>query len=57
VSDPCKQTAVWTAQEVDDFKIVDEWTKSELLPYRDKFAPKSFTFTCELDARFEFGSN
>ena len=57
VSDPCKQTAVWTAQEVEDFKIVDEWTKSEVLPYRDKFAPKSFTFTCELDARFEFGSN
>ena len=56
VSDPCKQTAVWTAQEVEDFKIVDEWTKSEVLPYRDKFAPKSFTFTCELDARFEFGS-
>ena len=57
VSDPCKQTAVWTAQEVDDFKIVDEWTKSEVLPYRDKFAPKSFTFTCELDARFEFGGD
>ena len=55
VSDPCKQTAVWTAQEVEDFKIVDEWAKSEVLPYRDKFAPKSFTFTCELDARFEFG--
>ncbi len=27
----------------------------EVPPLRNKFAPKSHTFICELDARFEFG--
>ena len=27
----------------------------EVLPLRNKFAPKSHTIICELDARFEFG--
>ena len=34
---------------------VEEWAAKEVLPLRNKFAPKSQTFTCELDARFEFG--
>jgi len=34
--------------------VKDRATK-EVLPLRNKFAPKSHTFTCELDARFEFG--
>jgi hypothetical protein len=46
-----------TAQSVEDFKIVDEWAKREVIPLRDKLAPKSNTFTCELYASFEFGGN
>ena len=34
---------------------VEDWATKEVLPLRNKFAPKSHTFTCELDARFEFG--
>ena len=55
VADPCKHTAYLTAQSVQDFKIVDEWAKKEVLPLLNKFTPKSHNFTCELDARFEFG--
>jgi len=55
VADPCKHTAYLTAQSVQDFKIVDEWAKKDGLPLRNKFTPKSHTFTCELDALFEFG--
>ena len=39
----------------EDFKIVEDWATREVVPLRNKFAPKSHTFTCELDARFEFG--
>jgi hypothetical protein len=55
VADPCKHTAYVTAQSVEDFKLVEEWASKEVLPLRNKFAPKNNTFTCELDARFEFG--
>ena len=55
VADARKHTAYWTAQSVEDFKLVEEWAAKEVLPLRNKFAPKSQTFTCELDARFEFG--
>ena len=57
VADPCRDTAYLTAQSVEDFKIVDEWAKREVIPLRDKLAPKSNTFTCELYASFEFGGN
>ena len=57
VSDPSKHTAYLTAQNVEDFKIVEDWAKKEVLPLRNRFAPKNHTFTCELDARFEFGRN
>ena len=49
VADASKHTAYLTAQSVED------WATKEVLPLRNKFAPKSHTFTCELDARFEFG--
>ena len=55
VADASKHTAYLTAQSVEDFKIVDDWATKEVLPLRNKFAPKSHTFTCELDACFEFG--
>ena len=51
------RSAYLTAQSVEDFKIVDEWAKKEVLPLRNRFSPKSNTFTCELEARFEFGDN
>ena len=57
VADPCRHTAYLTAQSVEDFKIVDEWAKREVIPLRDKLAPKSNTFTCELYASFEFGGD
>ena len=57
VADPCKHTAYLTAQSVEDFKIVEEWARKEVLPLRNKFAPKNSTFTCELDARFDFGGD
>jgi hypothetical protein len=44
-----------TAKSVEDFKLVEEWARKEVLPLRNKFAPKNNTFTCELDASFEFG--
>ena len=55
VSDASKHTAYLTAQSVEDFKIVEDWATREVVPLRNKFATKSHTFTCELDARFEFG--
>ena len=55
VADTSKHTAFLKAQSVEDFKIVEEWAIEEVLPLRNKFAPKSHTFICELDARFEFG--
>ena len=54
VADPCKHTAYLTAQSVEDFKLVEEWARREVLPLRNKLAPKNSTVTCELDARFEF---
>ena len=57
IADPRKHTAYLTAQSVEDFKIVDDWAKKEVLPLRNRFSPKSNTFTCELEARFEFGDN
>ena len=55
VADPCKHTAYVTAKSVEDFKLVEEWARKEVLPLRNKFAPKNNTFTCELDTSFEFG--
>ena len=56
VADASKHTAYLTAQSVENFKIVEDWAIKEVLAWRNKFAPKSHTFICELDARFEFGS-
>ena len=55
VADASKHTAYLTAQSVENFKIVEDWAIKEVLAWRNKFAPKSHTFICELDARFEFG--
>ena len=54
-ADPSKHAAYLTARSVEDFKIVEERAKKEVLPLHNKFAPKSHTFTCEVDDRFEFG--
>ena len=34
VADARKHTAYWTAQSVEDFKLVEEWAAKEVLPLR-----------------------
>ena len=55
-NDPRCMSAIISAVDPDDFMLLSNFGEKMILPYRDKLAPKTETFSGVVEARFEFGS-
>ena len=47
-------SAILTFEHLDDFLLISDSEKEEIIPYRDTLSPKTQTFSGVIEAKFEF---
>ena len=52
---PNRMLALWTYKQQSDQKVISKIGEQIIVPYRDRLAPKTITYNCEVDQVLSLG--